>query len=181
MFSIGFQYSCTLLPLAFPVAAIGLEQLGRSRIVASYALDPARLRRAALAFAIVASALVSWKLGAVDPGHAFEAGYVPVRRAIDDAGRRRLAWVRSAVAGIPPDASVAASHSLGPFVSSRREAYELLPADVPQYVLVDQAEVDVGAPPEVERPSERLHDWLASGRLVLVDRFDSLALYRRSP
>ena len=58
---IAFQYSTLFLPLAFAVAVIALEQVPDWRIVVAHGLEGAKLRRALLAFALTASALVSWK------------------------------------------------------------------------------------------------------------------------
>lgn len=183
VYSIGFQYSCVLLPLAFPVAAIALRQAAAWPIVTAqtsggvapfrFALDPARLRRALLAFMLVASALCSWRLGAVDPGHPFYAGYLPLTRALDEAAAARYAWVGAAIARIPPDASVAASPKLGPFISNRREAYEFPTPHTPDFVLLDEADLlgPRSEPPRVDvRP-------LLDPELVEIDRRGPLVLY----
>jgi len=173
VYSISFQYSCVLLPLAFPAAAMALDEVGRWRLVARQSLDPARLRRALLAFALVASALVSWKLGALDPGHPFRAGFTEVKRTLDDADRSRFEWLRAAARSIPADASVAATTRLGPFVSNRREAYDYSRGNG-RYLLVDTRDLKSGE-------AESLDRMVSQGSLVVLDEHGSLALYRRSP
>jgi uncharacterized membrane protein len=89
VYSIAFQYSSLVLPLAFAAAIIALEQVPRWRLVVAHGLDAARVRRALFVFALTASALVSWKLGAFDPDHVFYAGFTPIARELDEAEREQ--------------------------------------------------------------------------------------------
>jgi uncharacterized membrane protein len=171
VYSIAFQYSTIVLPIAFATAIIAMEQVPRWRIVVAHGLDASRLRRALFAFALTASALVSWKLGALDPGHLFYAGFTPLARELDAAASDQYEWVVSAVAQIPPDASVAATQRLGPFVSNRRDAYDYPGAKPSDYVFVDDAETGL---PDIVTRNRRV----ARGELEVVTRHQGLVLYR---
>jgi uncharacterized membrane protein len=171
VYSIAFQYSSLVLPLAFAAAVIALEQVPRWRIVVAHGLDAARVRRALFAFALTASALVSWKLGAFDPDHVFYAGFTPIARELDEAEREQYAWVRAQVAAIPPAASVAATQRLGPFVSNRRDAYNYPSAKPSDYLFVDEGEMSL------EDAVTRMQR-VAHGELEVVSRHQSLVLYR---
>jgi uncharacterized membrane protein len=171
VYSIAFQYSSLVLPLAFAAAIIALEQVPRWRLVVAHGLDAARVRRALFVFALTASALVSWKLGAFDPDHVFYAGFTPIARQLDESEREQYAWVRAAVATIPPGASVAATQRLGPFVSNRRDAYDYPSAKPSDYLFVDEWET--GVVDNITRGQRVAH-----GELEVVSRHQSLVLYR---
>ncbi len=173
VYSIAFQYSTLFLPLAFAVAVIALEQVPDWRIVVAHGLDAAKLRRALLAFALTASALVSWKLGALDPRHVFYAGFTPIAHELDPAAREQYEWVGAAAAQIPPDASVVSTQRLGPFVSSRREAYDYPSPKRSDYLFLDEGEIPQGE--AIAHARE-----VARGELELVTRHRMLALYRRT-
>jgi uncharacterized membrane protein len=174
VYSIAFQYSTVILPLAFVAAVIALEQLPDWRIVAAHGLDAARLRRALIALSLTASALVSWKLGALDPHHVFYAGFTPIAHDLDDAAREQYAWVDAAIARIPPGASVTSTQRLGPFVSNRRDAYDYASGKPSDYLFLDEGELslmeDMTHAQEVNR-----------GELEIVTRRQALVLYRRNP
>ncbi len=171
VYSIAFQYSTIVLPLAFATAILALEQVPRWRIVAALRLDAPGLRRALFSFALTASALVSWKLGAFDPGHQFYAGFTPLARELDAAASDQYEWVVSAVAQIPPDASVAATQRLGPFVSNRRDAYDYPSSKPSDYLLIDDGEMSV-----IDNITRNQR--VARGELEEVTRHHALVLYR---
>jgi hypothetical protein len=171
VYSIAFQYSTVFLPLAFAAAVLALEQLPGWRVVVTLGLDPAKLRRALLAFALAASALISWKLGALDPGHVFFAGFTPIAHDLDETARAQYEWVTATAALIPPDASVAASQRLGPFVSNRRVAYDYPSAKPSDYLFVDEGDVPGG---DALARARRV----ARGEMVEVARRPFLVLYR---
>jgi uncharacterized membrane protein len=171
VYSVAFQYSTIVLPLAFAAAVIALEQVPRWRLVAAYGLDATRVRRALFAFALTASALVSWKLGALDPHHVFYAGFTPIARELDQEAREQYAWVCAEVAAIPPDASVAVTQRLGPFVSNRRDAYDYPSTKPSDYLFIDEG--DVGIVDTITRGQR-----VARGELEVVSRHQGLVLYR---
>jgi hypothetical protein len=152
---------------------IALEQVPAWRIAIAYGLDAAKLRRALLAFALTASALVSWKLGAIDPSHVFYAGFTPIAHELDESAREQYAWVGAAAAQIPPDASVVSTQRLGPFVSSRRDAYDYPSPRRSDYLFLDEGELPASEAIAHAREAAR-------GELELVTRHHMLALYRRT-
>jgi uncharacterized membrane protein len=171
VYSIAFQYSSVVLPLAFPAAIMALEELPRWRVVGAWGLSPAKLRRALATFAFVASALVSWRLGALDPAHPFQAGYLPVTRALDADARERYAWTLAAVARIPSGASAAATPCFGPFISNRREAYDYPTDKAADYALVNEGELALPDAALLSGQVER-------GELVEIARRGSYVLFR---
>jgi uncharacterized membrane protein len=171
VYSIAFQYSTVVLPLAFAAAIIALEQMPGWRLVVAYGLEAARVRRALFAFALTASALVSWKLGALDPQHVFYAGFTPIARELDQEAREQYAWVCAEVAAIPPDASVAATQRLGPFVSNRRDAYDYPSTKPSDYLFIDEGDLGIG---DAVTRGQRV----ARGELEVVSRHQGLVLYR---
>jgi uncharacterized membrane protein len=171
VYSIAFQYSSIVLPLAFATAILALEQVPRWRIVEALRLDAPMLRRALFAFALTASAIVSWKLGAFDPGHLFYAGFTPLARGLDEAASEQYEWVQSAVARIPPEASVSATQRLGPFVSNRRDAYDYPSSKPSDYLLIDDGEMSV-----IDNITRNQR--VARGELEEVTRHHALVLYR---
>lgn len=170
VFSIAFHYTTMVLPVAFAAAVLALAECPRWRAVAFFRLDGRRVQRGLLAFAVVAAALVFWKFGPCDPNHEFEAGFVPIAHSLGDQDRERYAWLCEAVARIPADASVAATPSMGPFVSNRREVYEYPKTTDASYALV----YDIELPP-ADALEHRAR--VARGDLLLLTRDGALALY----
>jgi uncharacterized membrane protein len=171
VYSIAFQYSIVVLPLAFAAAVIALEQVPRWRVVVAYRLDAARIRGGLFAFALTASALISWKLGALDPAHVFYAGFTPIARELDQEGRDQYAWVRTEAAAIPPGASVAVTQRLGPFVSNRRDAYDYPSTKPSDYLFIDEGDTTML---DTIMRGQRV----ARGELEVVSRHQELVLYR---
>jgi uncharacterized membrane protein len=137
VYSIAFQYSCVLVPLTFATAVLALADLHRCATVAAIGFDPARLRRALLAFVVTASAIVSYQRGVLNPAVEFYAGFQRVIRELDDVSRENYAWIRGAVDSIPEGASVAATSRAGAFISSRRDAYAYPTTHAIDYALVN--------------------------------------------
>ncbi len=171
VYSIAFQYSSVVLPLAFAAAILALEQVPRWRVVVALGIDAARVRHALFAFALTASAIVSWKLGALDRDHVFFAGFVPVAHDLDDAANEEYAWLQETIATIAPDASVAASQHLGPLVSNRRDAYDYPTSKPSDYVLVDDVELPLS---DAYTRAQRV----TRGELEVVARHQTVTLYR---
>jgi uncharacterized membrane protein len=174
VFSIAFHYTTMVIPVAFVASIRALDECPRWRLLAFLGLDGVRTRRALLAFALSSTALVFWKFGPCDPAHEFDAGFIPIAHSLGDEDRERYAWVREAVARIPGDASVAATPSLGPFVSNRREVYEYPKTLDASYAFVY----------DVELTPDQAADYRARmtrGDLLLLTRHDALALYATRP
>jgi uncharacterized membrane protein len=170
VFSIAFHYATMVLPVAFVAAISALAECPRWRVLAFFGLDGARTRRALLAFALGSTALVFWKFGPCDPAHEFDAGFVPIAHSLDDRDREQYAWVREAVARIPADASVAATPTMGPFVSNRREVYEYPKTLDASYAFVYAIELTADQAADQQAR-------VARGDLVLLASHEALALY----
>ncbi len=174
VYRIHFQYSSWLTPFAFVLTVFALEHVasGRSWLVRA-GLDSRRLGRALIAFIVVASALVSWKHGALVSNASFRGGFERIARQLSPRDKERYAWLEATVAQIPPEASVLASNHLGPHISNRRQAYLMRQGKSADYVLVDEGELRSAHRSRIERQAKR-------GELVEMDRFDRIALYRRA-
>jgi uncharacterized membrane protein len=170
VYSIGFQYSTVLLPPSFCAAVIGLELALRSRWVIMRGLDPIRLRRACLAFMVVTSGIVSFRFGAFDPNTPFVAGFHPIVHQLDEAAREDYAWVSRSVESIPPNASVAATARLGPFVSNRRDMYAFPTERPAEFFFLDSRDLDPGGE-SVQALVKRVH-------LAVMSTRGTMTLYR---
>jgi uncharacterized membrane protein len=170
VFSIAFHYTTMVLPLAVGCAILALAECPRWSVLTFLGLEGVRTQRALLAFALGAAAVVFWKFGPCDPAHEFDAGFIPIAHSLEDPDRASYAWVRQAVARIPADASVAATPTMGPFVSNRREVYEYPKTTDASYVF----EYDVELLPD-QAAEHRAR--VARGDLVLLTSHDAMALY----
>ncbi|WP_437657994.1 DUF2079 domain-containing protein [Sorangium sp. So ce1182] len=174
VFSIHFQYSSILFPIAFALTPIALRGAADSAPAAYLGLDGRRLSRALLAAMLVASALVSWKFGGFIENASFRGGFSRVARKLTPDQEATYAWVTKQVAAIPPGAIVGATSKMGPHVSNRKEAY-FYPGDraaLAQYVLLDEAELK-------GKDLERHNAAVKRGELMEVDRLKKMALFKR--
>ncbi|KYF49568.1 hypothetical protein BE08_03480, partial [Sorangium cellulosum] len=176
VFSIHFQYSSVLFPIAFALAPIGLKRAADSAPAAYFGLDGRRLSRALLAAMLVASALVSWKFGGIIENASFRGGFSRVARELTPDQEATYAWVRKQVEAIPPGAVVGATSKMGPHVSNRKEAY-FYPgsserAALVQYVLLDEGELK-------GKDLERHNAAVKRGELVELSRRKKMALFKR--
>ncbi|HTN83974.1 MAG TPA: DUF2079 domain-containing protein [Sorangium sp.] len=174
VFSIYFQYSSILFPIAFALTPIALRGAADSAPAAYLGLDGRRLSRALLAAMLVASALVSWKFGGLVENASFRGGFSRVARKLTPDQEATYAWVRKQVEAIPPGAVVGATSKMGPHVSNRKEAY-FYPGDraaLAQYVLLDEGELK-------GKDLERHNAAVKRGELMEVDRLKKMALFKR--
>ncbi|WP_438005667.1 DUF2079 domain-containing protein [Sorangium sp. So ce321] len=174
VFSIHFQYSSILFPIAFALTPIALRGAADSAPAAYLGLDGRRLSRALLAAMLVASALVSWKFGGFIENASFRGGFSRVARKLTPDQEATYAWVTKQVEAIPPGAIVGATSKMGPHVSNRKEAY-FYPGDraaLAQYVLLDEAELK-------GKDLERHNAAVKRGELMEVDRLKKMALFKR--
>jgi len=174
--SIYFQYSSVLFPIAFALTPIALQRIEDSGAAAPLGLDGRRLGRAALAAAVVASALVSWKFGGIVDNAAFRGGFVRVARTLTPQQRSNHAWVREQVAKIPRGASVAATNRLGAHISNRKEAFFYSGSHVRtvQYAFVDEAELK-------GNDLDRHKAAIARGEMNELGRLGKMVLLERNP
>lgn len=87
-----------------------------------------------------ASLLAGDRFGALGRSRAFMAGDTPLVRKLDEPARERYAWVRQVAASIPAEASVSATNSLGPHVSSRANLYYFHERPDADYLLLNLGE-----------------------------------------
>ncbi|WP_437853229.1 DUF2079 domain-containing protein [Sorangium sp. So ce363] len=174
VFSIHFQYSSILFPIAFVLTPIALKRIEGSGPAAYYGLDGRRLSRALLAAMIVAAALMSWKFGGLVENASFRGGFSRVARKLTPDQEATYAWVRKQVEAIPKSAIVGATSKMGPHVSNRKEAY-FYPGDraaTVQYVLLDEGELK-------GKDLERHNAAVKRGELEELSRLKKLALFKR--
>lgn len=116
--SLSFQYSAHWIPYLFAAVVLMLAVLSR-------AANGAVLRRAALGALLFGVTTHSYVFGAVLQQKTYVGGFLPVPFTISEAERRTYADLRKLVALIPPEASVAATDSEVPHVSSRFSIFTL--------------------------------------------------------
>ncbi|WP_437526006.1 DUF2079 domain-containing protein [Sorangium sp. So ce726] len=174
VFSIHFQYSSILFPIAFVLTPIALKRIEGSGPTAYFGLDGRRLSRALLAAMLVAAALMSWKFGGLVENASFRGGFSRVARKLTPDQEATYAWVRQQVEAIPPNAIVGATSKMGPHVSNRKEAY-FYPGDraaTVQYVLLDEGELK-------GKDLERHNAAVKRGELEELSRLKKMALFKR--
>jgi uncharacterized membrane protein len=174
VFSPHFQYSSILMPIAFMLTPMALRQIEDGRVPGALGLDGRRLSRALLGGALVASLLCSWKFGGILDNQSFKGGFARVARGLGEKERNRYAWLREAVAQIPPDAVVGVTNVTGCHVSNRKEVYFYPYATPPntEWFLIDEGELKGG---DLDRHNRALQQ----GKLREVTRFEKLVLYRK--
>lgn len=173
------HYTVFLFPAMIAAAAEGARVLLR-RWQARATDEPGRAavrRRGAvgLALAIAVAAVLSADLfGALTDSQRFTAGYVGIVREQSEPSRERLAWVRAQVERIGPHASVAASDSLGPHVSTRERAYHFPHRTEADWLLLRESDLS-------KKDRAVLRTVVQGGRYVRVDTWDDdpIALWQR--
>ncbi|KIG13781.1 membrane protein [Enhygromyxa salina] len=172
------HYTVFSFPAMAAAAVFGLRNV-------SERLEPTRRGPVLAGFAaalVCAGLLAGDRLGALGHSQAFLTGNAPLIRELDDHQRERYAWLADAVQQIPADASVAATDSLGPHVSTRARLYhfrdyfrdhlEQVP-EPPDYFVLHEAELS---------PAERrsLHRRVRLGDLEQVGRYaEEIVIYRQ--
>lgn len=174
VYSIHFQYSCLIFPIAFCLVPMALRQVREGRVLANLGLDGHRFARAAVGASLVATALVSWKHGAIVDNATFKGGFSRVARSLTEQQKQTHAWVRRQADAIPKQASVAATGKLGPHVSNRKQAFFYPEKQNTDYVFLDETEL---RGPELERHKKAV----LRGELVEVSRHGRMALLKRKP
>jgi uncharacterized membrane protein len=172
------HYTVFLFPVMIAAAAEGVRVALR-RWEARALDEPARAavrRRGAvgLAIAIAVAAVLSGALfGALAASKCFKAGYVGLVREQSVESRERLAWVRVQVERIGPEASVAASNSMGPHVSTREQAYHFPHRTDAEWLLVRLEDLS-------KEERKVLREVIRSDQYVKVDEWeDEITLWQR--
>jgi uncharacterized membrane protein len=163
------HYTVFSFPAMAAAAVFGLHNLvGR--------LEPARQAPALAGFAVALSCaglLAGDRLGALGDSEAFLSGNAPLIRELDDPARERYAWLAAAVATIPAEASVSATDSLGPHVSTRLRLYHFRDQPDADWLLILESET-------TRDQRQRLRSRVRQGELEQVARYaKEITIYRR--
>ncbi len=156
------------VPYLFLAAVVVLEKMARDPI------DGVPRRRAALIALVFATAVTSFNLGAFSTRPTFTSGHARVHFEHSREEADQYADLVSVVDRIPAEASVAATETLGPHVSSRRELYSLRRgAQGAEYLLARRTDLDV------ERTKPELASALGRGEYGVLARQGEFALLRK--
>ena len=172
VFSVHFQYGATLLPFAFVALPFALQQIEAGSVVARLGLNRIRIRGTLICAMLVASALVSWKFGAIVENQSFRGGFGRITRVLNEREKATYEWVRAQSRTIPPRASVGTTGRTGPHVSNRARAYFYPEHQNVDYLFLDEAELN-------KNDTEKLKKSVEDGLFSEVSRHDRLAMYRR--
>ena len=173
VYSIAFQYTAVLMPVAFALTPMALATVRESELATRLGYSSRRLARGLLGAVVVAGLLTSWKFGGVVDNAAFRGGFSRVARQLSDDQRKLYAWVRQSAEAIPKTAIVGTTNRIGPHVSNRLEAYFYPEHEKVDWMFLDEAELK---PADVDK----LKAEVANKQLVEVSRRDKLVVYKRS-
>ena len=171
VFSISFQYSSVIFPIAFALVPIALRRIEDGRIAPVLGLQPRSLSRALLGAAFASSLLISWKFGGLTENQSFRGGFGKVTRTLSEEQRATYGWVNEQATSIPRSARVGATNKLGSHVSNRRHAYFWPAEQNVDYVFLDESELKAN---DLEK-----HNKLVAKSFVEVSRRGKMALYKR--
>jgi uncharacterized membrane protein len=172
VFTIHFQYACLIFPAAFAMTPLALDRVRDN--AARFGLDGQRLVRAALAFMLAATVLLSWKFGAIMKNDAFRGGFTPIAHELDERTRARWEFIAEMKKLVEPGASVTVTNSTGPHMSNRAEAYFYHQRKQTHYVFIYER--------ELKKWVKTWHDErVKSGGLVELGSHQGVKLYRVVP
>jgi uncharacterized membrane protein len=172
VFSVHFQYSSVLIPIAFALAPMALKRLEDGNAKA-FGLDGARLSRAMLGAAVAASLLISWRFGGIVENQSFKGGFSRVTRKLTAPQEKLYDWIDDTAQRIPPEASVGVTNKIGPHASNHMEAYFYPEHTDVDYVFIDESELKA-------KDSERHATAMRSGQLIQLARNGKMALFKRN-
>jgi uncharacterized membrane protein len=136
--SITFQYTTTFIPFLFAAAAIALRLRARSHGLGA--------RRASVIALCLGVFCHSYVFGAILQRNVFTGGFSRVVFDMSPGERERYEALRTITKLIPKDASVAATESEIPHVSTRVDAYTLkISAGDARYFFVNRHHLDTDA------------------------------------
>jgi uncharacterized membrane protein len=172
VFSIHFQYSCIIIPVAFALTPEALRQIEEGPFVRAHGLDGARYRRALLAAAFVMSLLTCWKFGGMVDNTSFHGGFSPPARTLTDKDKETYDWIRSEVAKIPLEDSVGMTNRTGAHAANRRAAFFYPEHSDVDWVFIDETELRGN---DLDRHNKAVQ----SGVFELVSRHDRFSIFKR--
>ena len=140
--SITFQYTTTWIPFLFAAVALALR-------LRAHALG-VRARRASVLALCVGVLCHSYVFGAILQHETFVGGFSRVYFTMSPGERQRYADLRAVASHIPPQASVAATESEIPHVSTRLDAYTLkITVGDAEYIFLNRHHLDSDAKNQV--------------------------------
>jgi uncharacterized membrane protein len=164
--SIAFQYTTTWIPFLFGAVALGLRT--RTRALGF------RAQRASAAALGVGVLVHSYVFGAILQHDTFVGGFSRVVFSLSPAEEQRYADMVALIKRIPPNASVAATETVIPHVSSRLDAYTLkITAGKADYLLLYRYHLDN----DVKR---RIKDAIKAHPYGLVDKRGDFYLFAKN-
>jgi uncharacterized membrane protein len=164
-----FHYVMHWAPYLFVAAVLALEAIGKRP---DFGLE----RRHAAALAMGGASLVlSYNYGAFPRRDgSFKGGFQKVDFEMTDEERARYQNLRTLIALIPPDASVAATEKVGPHASSRLLMYTMRHGSQnAEYILASSREL------KLSRTKPKLLEALRSNEYGVVKRIADLALLKK--
>lgn len=170
VFTVHFQYTSVIYPIAFMLTAVALRQVADGPIPIAFGLDGKRFAAAWLAAAFVATMLVSWKFGAISDNTSFRGGFARVVRELSPEQKANYEWLDAAASKIPRTATVGTTNRIGPHVSNRKGAFFYPERTDVDWLLLDEGELGGG---DVDK-----HAKLRAG-FDEVDRRGKLALFKK--
>lgn len=136
--SITFQYTTTWIPFLFAAVALALR-------LRAHALG-VRARRASMVALCVGVLCHSFVFGAILQHETFVGGFSRVYFSMSPGEHQRYEDLRAVAAKIPPKASVAATESEVPHVSTRLDAYTLkITSGEAEYIFINRHHMDTEA------------------------------------
>jgi hypothetical protein len=115
------HHTVMLFPVFFAAAPAGIERA--AECLARLGGDRGRAVRALGVGVLVASLLATQRMGALVENGSFAGWPHAVPYALDEAMLARLQWLRAVEAGLPREASLAVSNSVGAHFSARDSVY----------------------------------------------------------
>ena len=168
--SITFQYTTTWIPFLFAAVALALR-------LRAHALG-VRARRASVVALCVGVLCHSYVFGAILQHETFVGGFSRVYFTMSPGERQRYDDLRAVASRIPPSASVAATESEIPHVSTRLDAYTLkITSGEADYIFVNRHHMDAEAKNQV-RSAMRVSPY---GLVAKQGEFFLFAKHHESP
>ena len=172
VFTIHFQYTSVLFPIAFALTPIAIAQIRDGRLPSIFGLDGRRLGHALLGAAFFATMLTSFKFGGIVDNATFRGGFSRVARTLSEQQEKTYAWIEKESQAIPKGASVGTTNRAGPHVSNRMRAYFYPQRKDVDYLFIDESELKA---PQLEAHKKAI----AKGDFVEVSRYGRFAVLKR--
>jgi Predicted membrane protein (DUF2079) len=174
VFSVHFQYSSILLPVAFALAPEALRQRADGVVAASLGLHRQRLTRGVLAGCLVAGVLISWKFGGIVENQSFRGGFSGLIRTLSPEQKANYEWLEANRGSIPQNASLGVTSRTGAQAANRMNVSFYPERNLPDYVFIDEGELKA---PDLEKHKKLV----AQGDLIEMSRRGALVILKKKP